>query len=150
MLLTGTRKNEALQACWAEIDDARRLWRIPSPKGGRRRHVPLSDAVLRLLEQIGTREHSPFLFPNPSTGKPYTEIQPAWDRARRRAGLAEVRLHELRHSYASLLVNSGHSIYEVERLLGHTQIRTTQRYAHLSQERLLEASNSSTVSCSGP
>ena len=52
-----------------------------------------------------------------------------------------MRLHDLRHSFASFLVNSGHSLYEVQRLLGHSQISTTQRYAHLSEERLLAASN---------
>ena len=56
-------------------------------------------------------------------------------------GLADVRMHDLRHSFASFLVNSGQSLYTVQKLLGHTQVKTTQRYAHLSQDSLLIASN---------
>lgn len=55
--------------------------------------------------------------------------------------MPELRMHDLRHSFASFLVNSGRSLYEVQRILGHTQIKTTQRYAHLSQDSLLAAAN---------
>lgn len=55
-----------------------------------------------------------------------------------------MRVHDLRHSFASLLVNSGRTLYEVQHLLGHTQVKTTQRYAHLSQETLLDAANAAT------
>jgi site-specific recombinase XerD len=67
-----------------------------------------------------------------------------WDHARKQAGLPDVRIHDLRHSFASLLINSGRSLYEVQKLLGHTQVKTTQRYAHLSPETLLDASNAAT------
>lgn len=62
-----------------------------------------------------------------------------WDRVRRRAGLPDLRLHDLRHSFASFLVNDGQQLYEVQKLLGHTNARSTQRYAHLSSQRLNEA-----------
>ena len=62
-----------------------------------------------------------------------------WTRIRERAGLNDVRLHDLRHSFASLLVNNGVPLYTVQKLLGHTQLKTTQRYAHLSEETLAEA-----------
>jgi integrase len=65
----------------------------------------------------------------------------SWNTARTAAGLPEVRVHDLRHSFASFLINAGRSLYEVQKILGHTQIRTTQRYAHLSQETLLDAAN---------
>jgi len=65
----------------------------------------------------------------------------AWDTARKRAGLDEVRIHDLRHSFASFLINSGRSLYEVQKILGHTQVKTTQRYAHLSQDTLIDAAN---------
>jgi len=65
-------------------------------------------------------------------------------------GLKDVRIHDLRHSYASFLVNAGRSLYEVQRLLGHTQIKTTQRYAHLSQDTLLAAANTATVAINLP
>ncbi|MFP4147131.1 MAG: tyrosine-type recombinase/integrase [Halorhodospira sp.] len=141
LVFTGARRGEVLQARWADIEPERQVWRIPQPKATERRHVPLSDAVVRLLEELGTWRYSEWLFPNPRTGRPFGSIYTSWNRARRDAGLPEVRLHDLRHSFASYLVNQGHSLYEVQKLLGHTQIQTTQRYAHLSQERLREASN---------
>jgi len=65
----------------------------------------------------------------------------AWDNARKKAGLSDVRVHDLRHSFASFLVNSGRTLFEVQRILGHTQVKTTQRYAHLSHDTLLDATN---------
>ena len=86
-----------------------------------------------------------WLFANPKTYKPIVSIFCAWNTARTKAGLSDVRVHDLRHSFASLLINSGRSLYEVQKLLGHTQIKTTQRYAHLAPETLLAASNAATL-----
>ena len=63
----------------------------------------------------------------------------SWDTARKLAGMPELRVHDLRHSFASFLVNAGRSLYEVQELLGHADIRTTSRYAHLSRDRLIAA-----------
>ena len=71
--------------------------------------------------------------------KPFSQIHKAWNNARVAAGLSDVRMHDLRHSMASNMVNSGRSIYEVSKVLGHSQLKTSQRYAHLSQTTLLEA-----------
>jgi integrase len=68
----------------------------------------------------------------------------AWNTARNAAGLPDVKCHSLRHSYASFLVNAGRTLYEVQHLLGHTQIKTTQRYSHLTKDTLLDASNAVT------
>ncbi|WP_084591007.1 tyrosine-type recombinase/integrase [Desulfonatronovibrio magnus] len=68
-------------------------------------------------------------------------IYTSWFKARNRAGLEDVRLHTLRHSFASFLINAGRSIYEVGAILGHSQIKTTMRYAHLSEQTLVEAVN---------
>jgi site-specific recombinase XerD len=84
-------------------------------------------------------------FPNPDTGKPYVSIYCAWHTARTKAGLTDVRMHDLRHSFASLLINSGRTLYEVQHIFGHTQVKTTQRYAHLSQDTLLATSNAATL-----
>ena len=65
-----------------------------------------------------------------SLARPWGNLYHQWDAVRKRAGLDGVRMHDLRHSFASNLVNSGRSIYEVGRLLGHSQVKTTQRYAH--------------------
>jgi len=80
--------------------------------------------------------------PNPKTKLPFVSIFGAWDTARKAAGMPELRMHDLRHSHASFLVNAGRSIYEVQRILGHSAPSVTQRYAHLSQKSLLEAVDS--------
>lgn len=141
LILTGARKREVLDAKWEDIDMERRQWRIPVTKLGRPRYVPISSGVINLLANVPHDEKVPYVFPNPDTGKPYREVFKSWDTARKRAGLAEVRMHDLRHSFASFLVNAGRTLYECQRILGHTQIKTTQRYAHLSQDTLIDAAD---------
>ena len=141
LILTGARKREVLDARWADFDLDKRQWRIPVTKAGRPRYVPLSNGVLALLANIPNKTEVPWVFANPKTGKPYVSIYGSWHTARMSVGLRDVCIHSLRHSMASNLVNSGRSLYEVQRILGHTQIKTTQRYAHLSQDTLLDAVN---------
>lgn len=141
LLFTGARKREALDAKWQDVDWRQKLWRIPKTKSGKVRHVPLSSGALKLLRELKEKsdpaiEH---IFANPRTGLPFVSIFYSWDTARKEAGLPELRIHDLRHSFASFLVNAGRSLYEVQELLGHADIRTTSRYAHLSRERLREA-----------
>jgi integrase len=139
LLLTGARKREVLDAQWADFDIERRYWRIPFTKSGTERYVPLSDSVIALLAAIPRRPNAVYVFANPNTKKPYVAIYYSWHTARRDAGLADVRLHDLRHSFASFLVNAGCSLYEVQKLLGHSSAKMTQRYSHLSQPTLLRA-----------
>jgi integrase len=141
LILTGARKREVLDAKWEDFDLIRRQWRIPTTKSGRPRHVPLSEGVLQLLDSIPQGKGCDPVFANPKTKKAYNSIFFSWNRARKSVGLGDVRMHDLRHSFASFLVNAGRSLYEVQKILGHTQIKTTQRYAHLSQDTLLEAAN---------
>jgi integrase len=141
LLLTGARKNEVQQAKWEDFDLERRIWTIPFNKSGKTRYVPLSDGAIRLLDTIPPVPGSAYAFANPKTGKPYKHIFTAWDTARKKAGLSDLRIHDLRHSFASALINSGRSLYEVQKILGHTQVKTTQRYSHLSQESLVAAAN---------
>jgi len=140
LLFTGARKREALDARWRDIDFERRLWIIPFTKSGKPRTVPLSHEALAVL--LGTRKlgvSADYIFPNPETGRPYVTIFHTWDRCRRAAGLADVRIHDLRHSFASALINNGMTIYDVKEALGHANIVTTQRYAHLAPDRLRSA-----------
>lgn len=139
LLLLGCRKQELIESRWTDFDLEHRTWRIPMAKSGKARHVPLSSAVLSILAQLPRWEGRPFVVANPDTLKPYVQIHRSWDNARKAAGLPDVRIHDLRHSMASNMVNSGRSIYEVAKVLGHSQLKTTQRYAHLSQETLLAA-----------
>ena len=148
LILTGARKREVLDARWEDFDFEHRHWRIHTTKLGKPRFVPMSDGVVNLLGSI-PRFDCEWVFPNPKTLKPYVSIFCSWNTTRGKADLQDVRIHDLRHSYASFLVNAGRSLYEVQRLLGHTQIKTTQRYAHLSHDTLLDATNSVNTALGG-
>ena len=143
LLYTGARKREVLDARWDEIDFKRRMLTVPAArsKSKKPRHIPLSDAAVELLLSLPRQEDIPWVFFNPKTKKPPVSIFYAWDSIRKKVGLEEVRLHDLRHSYASFLVNAGRSLYEVQKLLGHHDPKVTMRYAHLSPQAMLEAVN---------
>jgi integrase len=144
LLSTGARLNEALQAKWEHIDVERRVWRIPSTnsKSGKVRAVPLNDSAIGVLNGLATNGRFSHVFINMQTGLPYTTIQKVWDRLRRAADLRHMRIHDLRHSYASFLVNSGRTLFEVQKILGHSSPKVTQRYSHLSTATLQEAASS--------
>ncbi len=144
LLATGARLNEALQARWEHIDKANRTWRIPAKtaKNKRSRAVPLGDAALEVLENLGTQGKNAYLFINTKTKEPLTAVNTVWGRIRIAAGLPKLRIHDLRHQHASMLVNSGRSLYEVQQILGHSDPSVTQRYAHLSTRTLQDAANS--------
>lgn len=141
LVLTGARKREVLDCRWEDMDLVRKQWRIPFTKSGKPRTVPLSDSAINLLKGIEHPEDSVYVFANPKTRKPFVGIFYSWDTARKKAGMPDLRIHDLRHSFASFLVNAGRSLYEVGQLLGHTQLKTTMRYAHLSDQTLRDAVN---------
>jgi integrase len=143
LLLTGCRKRELLDAKWSEIDLDKQVWRIPMEraKTSKTRHVPLSEQAMGVLRSLRRWEGCDYVVPNPDTHKPYHSIHFSWDRARKEAGLADVRIHDCRHSFASWLVEAGYSIYIVSKALGHASSRTTERYAHVSDTTLRSASN---------
>ncbi|MCP4994231.1 MAG: tyrosine-type recombinase/integrase, partial [Gammaproteobacteria bacterium] len=116
LLSTGARLNEALQATWKQCDRVNQVWRIPASnsKSKKIHSVPLNDAALNVLDQLDTEGRFEYLFINQRTGKPYTTIHKTWDRLRNEAGLPHLRIHDLRHQYASFLVNSGRTLYEVQ------------------------------------
>ncbi len=139
LLLTGARKSEILQARWEHVHLDQCLLTVPVSKSGRPRHISLSDEAIALIQSIPRSPGCPWLFPGHAPGKPLSDIYLFWDSLRRKLGLADVRIHDLRHTFASFLVNAGHSLYEVQKLLGHSDPRTTMRYAHLEQTSLLAA-----------
>ncbi|MEI6414809.1 MAG: tyrosine-type recombinase/integrase [Pseudomonadota bacterium] len=141
MSLTGVRKSNAMNARWVEVDEANGTWTIPETKSGRPQTIQLSDTLVELLQALPSRGQSEYLFPNPRTGKPFTDIFYAWDHARKKVGLGHVRLHDLRHTFASLLINAGHSLYVVQKALGHQSPAMTTRYAHLADATLKQANN---------
>ena len=137
LLITGARKREALNMRWDNVDFLNRILTVPMSKSGRPRYILLADNALALLQRRYAQfPGTEFVFTNPKTGRPYRCFFNSWKAAREEAGLPELRVHDLRHSYASALVNSGVPLYDVQHLLGHSSIKTTQRYAHLSQDRL--------------
>ena len=139
LLLTGARRNEITQAKWEYVNWERRTLLVPLSKSGKPRAIALNAQALDLLRVLPRSPDNPYILPSTVTGRPSASLFFPWDRIRKRAGLVDMRLHDLRHSYASFLVNQGISLYVVQGLLGHAHARTTQRYAHLAQETLLEA-----------
>ncbi len=139
LLLTGARKSEILKARWEHVHLEQRLLTVPFSKSGKPRHIVLSDEAVLVIRSIPRKPGCPWLFPGRVPGKPLSDIYLFWNRLRCRLGLRDVRIHDLRHTFASLLVNAGHSLYEVQKLLGHSDPRTTMRYAHLGQASLLAA-----------
>jgi integrase len=147
LLSTGARMNEVLSATWSQINIDTRTWKIPAlnSKSKKVRSVPLNDSALAIISQLDTEAEFEYLFVNRVTGKPYTNIHKAWGKIRDQAGLPQFRIHDCRHAYASFLVNSGRTLYEVQQILGHSTSKVTERYSHLSSATLQAAANSASV-----
>jgi integrase len=143
LLTTGARLNEAQMIKWEDVDLDNRVWRIPATnsKSKRVRSVPLNDMAIEALKENQSDDGYVFRSPRGDGKQPYNNIHKSWYRIRNKAGLPHLRAHDLRHSHASLLINSGRSLYEVQKILGHSTPIMTQRYAHLSTKTLQEASN---------
>lgn len=140
LLLTGCRKSEILTLQWRFVSLDRQSLDLPDSKCGAR-IVPLSAAALAVLADLPREQGSPWVFPaERGTGHltlPYKD----WQRVAMRADLPEVRLHDLRHSFASAAVAGGASLYLTSKLLGPKQSRTTERYAHFSEDPVRAAAN---------
>jgi len=139
LLLTGARVRELLDARWEHVDIERQSWLIPTSKTGKPRHVPLSEAALAIVTALPRFKGCPWLIPNPGTLKPFVSIKHGWQRAIRVAKLPGLRIHDLRHSAASFMVNSGVDLFAVGKVLGHASYQSTQRYSHLANDTLLKA-----------
>lgn len=138
LLLTGVRKREAMDMQWSDVDFTKSTWLLKFNKSGKARHIALNTdamAILNALPKIST-----YIFANPENGKPYNDIRKTFDKVMQCAGISNMRIHDLRHNFASLAVNSGESLFVVQKLLGHASPQTTQRYAHLQHSTLQNAS----------
>ena len=136
LLLTGCRRSEILRLRWSEVDRDRLV--LADGKTGPR-IVPLNTPARRILERR-PRGGSPFVFSSPrNRALPRSRNLAFWDRARREAGIEDVRLHDLRHTHASHAVMNGVPVPVVARLLGHSDVRTTLRYAHLGDREIEQA-----------
>jgi len=152
LLSTGARLNEALTATWKNIDIDAGVWKVDAirAKGKRARNIPLNDSAKWVLEQLESRNTSPYLFPSPvqkdGQDVPYTTITRTWYRLRKLAGIPDnVRIHDLRHSFLSLLARKGASLSMIQMIAGHADPRVTTRYIHLSQSTLSEVANLASV-----
>lgn len=146
LALTGARKNEVLRATWADVDLDRCLLTVPAErsKSGRPRYIPLSPAATRVIALQAARRgpDNPHVFPGRERGRPLTGVRRTWTTAKKAAGLpADLRMHDLRHSFASALANVGTPLNEIGAILGHRQLTTTTRYAHHAPQRLVETAS---------
>lgn len=138
-LLTGARLREILHARWSDYDKFRGVLFVPNSKTGKKTIV-LSGAAMAVLDALPMA--GAYIIPGASPNKPRHDLKRPWYRIRKHAGLEDVRLHDLRHTFASEAVGNGFGLPIIGKLLGHSQVRTTQRYAHLDtgpQRRVADA-----------
>jgi integrase len=135
LILTGCRKSEILKLRWEHVDAAWSCLRLPDSKTGAK-VVPLGEAALDVLDRIPRIAGNPFVIPGEAEGSHLVNIDRTWNTIRKVAKLDGLRLHDLRHSFASVGAGSGDSLLVIGKLLGHSQASTTQRYAHLAQDPL--------------
>jgi integrase len=143
LLLTGARSAEVLSATWDQFNLDTGVWTKPhtSTKQKEEHRLPLSDEAVELLKRLyaGSGIKAKYVFPGDSPLKPRASIRHFWERIRKAADLGDVRIHDLRHSHASLLVNAGYSLPVIGAVLGHKTPSTTARYAHLADDTLRHA-----------
>jgi integrase len=133
LLLTGARRAEVLGARWHEFDLGAGVWMKPAnrTKAGKLHRIPLSAPALQLLEEMREQDTGEMLFPGRRGGEQQTTLKTFWHSICRTAELSDLRLHDLRHTFASHLASGGQSLLVIGQLLGHADISTTQRYSHL-------------------
>jgi integrase len=146
IMLTGCRPGEAMLAAWNQFHAEPGYWIKPSAHTKQRKahKLPLSPAAIELVDRLrkARAEGSTWMFPSHIAGEPIKALWHVWHFVRDRAGLgADARVYDLRHTFASVGAGGGLSLPIIGRLLGHTQVRTTQRYAHLGDDPLREAAD---------
>lgn len=145
LILTGCRLSEIQTLKWEYITAVG--MELPDTKTGARR-IPLPDAARAVLSSIHHLPDNPYVIVGTVPGQFATDFQRPWRRIRKLAGLDDVRIHDLRHTYASNAVSAGMPIQMVGRLLGHTQLQTTMRYAHLADDSVRKAAEQNATALS--
>ena len=141
LIFTGCRLNEIMTLKWEHIDLTEKVLRLPDSKTGAK-VVHLGQPAIELIETAKQVADNPWIITGTLEGKRLSDLQPFWQRVRARAGLKDVRIHDLRHTFASAAVASGQGLPMIGKLLGHTQVQTTARYAHLAAEPVKIAADS--------
>ena len=133
LILTGCRLGEIMTLKWDYVDLTEQVFRLPDSKTGAK-VIHLGQPPVELLQNAQRSSNNPYVIAGAVEGKHLSDLQPFWQRVRARAGLKDVRIHDLRHTFASTAVASGQGLAMIGKLLGHTQVQTTARYAHLAAE----------------
>ncbi len=141
LILTGCRLGEIMTLKWEHVDLAGRALRLPDSKTGAK-VVHLGQPAIDVLTGIKKVDKNPWVIVGTLPGARLTDLQPFWQRVRARAGLKDVRIHDLRHTFASTAVAAGQGLPMIGKLLGHTQVQTTARYAHLAADPVKNAADS--------
>jgi len=140
LILTGCRLGEIMTLQWEHVDIPGKALRLPDSKTGAK-VVHLGQPAVEVLAKIERVEGNPWVIVGAKPGARLTDLQPFWQRVRARAGLKDVRIHDLRHTFASTAVAAGQGLPMIGKLLGHTQVQTTARYAHLAADPIKLAAN---------
>lgn len=140
LILTGCRLGEIMRMKWDHVDFEGRALRLPDSKTGAKT-VHLGQPAFDVLKAVKRVKDNPWVITGTMPGAPLYDLQPIWQRVRARAGLKDARIHDLRHTFASTAVAAGQGLPMIGKLLGHTQVQTTARYAHLAGEPIRVAAN---------
>ena len=138
LMLTGCRKSEILTLRWEHVALDEAELRLPDSKAGAR-VISLPPMAVKLLAGLPRNPDSPWVIPGRYPGTHLRDLADAWKAIRTRAGLDDVRIHDLRHSFASRALALGESLPMIGKLLGHSQVETTARYAHLARDTVHES-----------
>ena len=133
LILTGGRKQEILKLEWQHVDLERGILFLSDSKTGAK-PIVLSGTAIDILNRLPRVEGNPYVFPGGIEGQQYKQLQKVWAGVRKAAGVDNVRLHDLRHSFASVAVAANHSLPIIGKQLGHASVKTTERYAHLATD----------------
>ena len=138
LIFTGARLSEILNLEWGHVNIERAMLSLPDSKTGKKT-IYLSAPALDVLANLPRMDGNPFVICGAVPGAALVNLQKPWGRIRKRAGLEDVRLHDLRHSFASVAASGGLSLPMIGKLLGHTQAATTEKYAHLAADPIRAA-----------
>jgi integrase len=134
-LNTGMRKNEILALMWEQIDRKGKVVRVTKTKSGKDRFVPLNEVAVGVIEAQCSKATGKFVFPSTKGGESFKAVRKSFEGACRRAGISGLRFHDLRHTFATRLIQRGADIVTVQNLLGHHSVTITQRYTHSGLDR---------------
>lgn len=141
LLATGLRLSEALNASFSDIDLNNKVMIIHASRSKSKKtdSIPLNDAAIQVLQECDNGTDYPFV--NLATGKPYVSIKKGFQKLMGKAGLQGVTAHTLRHTAASMMINAGRSLYDVQAVLRHSSSQVTEKYSHLSKQTVMAASD---------